>query len=386
MRAAFVITRADAVGGASVHVRDLASALQRRGDVVRVFVGGTKPGPVTAELDGRGVQWELVPSLRRTIDPVSDLAAVWQLRNALRRFSPEIVSTHTAKAGLVGRLAATLLRLPSIYTPHGWSIGDRLSRRSGTVFAIVERIAARWCDRIVNVCEAEKQLAVRHGIQDRGGRLAVIHNGVHDVASNLRAVPGAAVEVPGIVTVARMEEPKDHATLLDALALVKDCGWRMSWIGDGPFATEIRQRAQVLGIADRIDFLGHRDARPVLAESHVFVLSSRSEGFPRSILEAMRSGLPVVATRVGGVAEAVTSKQNGWLAERGDPQGMAEGLRLLLNRPDLRAAYGAASRERYEKEFSFDRMLIDTTRLWDDVLSRRAAAEAGVTLLEGTNQ
>jgi glycosyltransferase involved in cell wall biosynthesis len=369
-----------------VHVRDLASALQRRGDIVRVFVGGTLPGPVTEELDRLDVPWELIPSLRRVIDPLSDVAAVWQLRNALRAFAPEIVSTHTAKAGLVGRLAASMLRLPSIYTPHGWSIGDRLSRRSGTIFAMVERLAARWCDRIVNVCEAERELAARHGIPDHGGRLAVIHNGVHDVAGDLRAKAGRAVEIPQIVTVARMEEPKDHVTLLEALALVKDCKWRLNWIGDGPFSGEIRQRALGLGIADRIEFLGHRDARPILAASHVFVLSSRSEGFPRSILEAMRSALPVVATRVGGVAEAVADKRNGWLAERGDAQGMAAGLRLLLSRPDLRASVGAANRDRYEKEFSFDRMLNKTTRLWEEVLSRRAAAQAGVTLLEGTNQ
>jgi glycosyltransferase involved in cell wall biosynthesis len=384
MRIAFVITRADSVGGASIHVRDLAAALvARQGYEVKVFLGG-EAGPVTRQLSAREVPWQIVPSLGRSIHPLRDLAAIRQLTRELKSFRPDLVSTHTSKAGLIGRLAAKRTGIPAIYTPHGWTIGDRLSPAAGKVFKHVERFAARHTARIVNVCQAERQLALDHGVA-KPALLAVIHNGVHDVPRQLLARPSIRTAQPVIATVARMEAPKDHATLLRALARIQDLNWRMRWAGDGPLEAVIRRQAGMLGLTPRIEFLGaSTQVETLLAQSHLFVLSSRSEGFPRSILEALRAGLPVVASKVGGVGEAVSQGNNGFTLPSGDASGMAQSLRLLLESPDLRGRMGAASRARYESEFTFERMLNATLAVWRGALEPGADAEHEFQLEELT--
>src|ERR1019366_6441202 len=110
---------------------------------------------------------------------IRDLAAVVELKRALRRIQPDLVSTHTAKAGLLGRLAARAAGIPVIFTPHGWAISDRISATGCRVFRLAERWAAPLAHTLVNVCEAEKNLAIKHRIAP-SNKLAVIHNGVRD--------------------------------------------------------------------------------------------------------------------------------------------------------------------------------------------------------------
>lgn len=362
MRFAYVITRADAVGGASIHVRDLASGVIAAGHEVVVFLGGT--GPVTDQLTAAGVPFLPVPLLRREINPARDLHAIAELAAALRDWRPDLVSTHTAKAGLVGRAASVRLGLPVIYTPHGWPIGDRISRAHGMLFGLVERVAGRWADAIVCVCEHERRLALEHRIAPPE-RLHVIYNGVRD--TDLRARPEAAP--PRIISVARFEEPKDHATLLDALALLREEAWELDLVGDGPLELAMRARADALGIGDRVHFRGYRpEPAEALARAQVFALSSRSEGFPRSILEAMRAGLPVVASDVGGVAEGVTHGANGLLVRRQDAAALASALRVLIRDSSERQRLGLAARQTYEQRFNASRMVVETMTLYAKVL------------------
>lgn len=367
MRFAYVITRADAVGGASIHVRDIASGAIAAGHEALVFVGGT--GPVTEQFTEAGVPFLPVPLLRREINPARDLRAIAELAGALRDWRPDLVSTHTAKAGLVGRVASVRLGLPVIYTPHGWPIGDRISRVHGILFGLVERVAARWADAIVCVCEHERRLALEHRIAPPG-RLHVIYNGVRD--SELRANAGA--EPPRIVCVARFEQPKDHATLLEALALLRDERWEADLVGDGPLELAVRARADALGIAGRVHFRGYQpEPAGVLAQAQIFALASRSEGFPRSILEAMRAGLPVVASDVGGVAEAVTHGRTGLLVPRQNAPALASALGALIRSSSERQRQGTAARQIYEQRFNAGRMVVETMTLYAKVLraSRR---------------
>lgn len=362
MRFAYVITRADAVGGASIHVRDVASGAIAAGHEALVFVGGT--GPVTEQFTEAGVPFLPVPLLRREIHPVRDLRAIAELTGALRDWRPDLVSTHTAKAGLVGRVASVRLGLPVIYTPHGWPIGDRFSGAHGMLFGLVERVAARWTDAIVCVCEHERRLALEHRVAPPG-RLHVIYNGVRDSA--LRANPAA--EPPRVISIARFEQPKDHATLLDALALLRDERWEADLVGDGPLELAMRARAEALGIGRRVHFLGYQPKPAgLLARAQIFVLASRSEGFPRSILEAMRAGLPVVASDVGGVPEAVAHGRTGLLVPRQDASALASALGVLIRSFSERERQGALARQMYKQRFNAERMVVETMTLYAKVL------------------
>ncbi len=368
MRIAYAITRADAVGGASVHVRDLACAMRARGNQVLVLIGGT--GPVTDELAGAGVPFRPLAHLRRSISPWSDTRAVWEVAAALREFQPHLVSAHTAKAGWIARAACARLGIPAIYTPHGLWVGSRAWAPLRTLARLAERAAGRWNYDVVCVCEAERQLALASHIASRD-RLHLIHNGVRDVAPELRASPAGAP--CRVVSVARFEEPKDHRALLVAMSLLKDLDWELELVGDGPLEKNCRALAARLGIAGRVRFLGYqRDPAPALARASLFVLSSRSEALPRSVLEAMRAGLPIVASAVGGLPELLDNGSNGVLVPNSEGGGLASAIRGMIVDGDARTAYGKASRTAYEARFRFELMLEKTVALYDTIRERTA--------------
>jgi glycosyltransferase involved in cell wall biosynthesis len=220
---------------------------------------------------------------------------------------------------------------------------------------------AHRADAIVCVSESERNLALSARIAPPE-KLHVIHNGVRDVP--LRAQPDAAP--PRIVSLARLEPPKDPFTLLHALASLRSLDWQLDFIGGGPLEPETRALADRLGIASRIQWLGYQpDPAPLLARAQVFALSSRSEGFPRSVLEAMRAGLPVVASSVGGVPEAVSDGSTGFLVPPGDPAAFARALDAVLRDPAKRKLMGARGRQSYQARFLFDSMLQSTAGLYD---------------------
>lgn len=361
MRIVYVITRADAVGGATIHVRDLARAMRDSGHDAVVIVGGA--GPVTDQLSSAGVPFFALPSLQRSIQPLRDWEALAGLEALLRTLEPDLVSTHTAKAGWLGRAACSRLRIPCLYTPHGWSMGGRHSGQTGGLYTLAERIAAPWADAIVCVCKYERQLAIRKRI-GRPEQLHVIHNGVADVAPPLRSRPAATPS--RICSVARFEAPKDHATLLRAAALLKDEDWTLDLIGDGPLLSETRELASSLGISDRVRFIGYLpDPAAALAAAQLFILSTRSEAFPRSVLEAMRAGLPVVASDVGGIREAIDS-----VVPAGSAEAMAAAIRDLLRNPAERQRRGESMRRIYEKRFMLPTMIRAYEALYVNVLLR----------------
>ncbi len=363
MKLAYVITRADAVGGASIHVRDLAREMIARGHEVRVLVGGT--GPVTQQLADANVPFQSLRYLGRRIQPLRDLLAVRELTAALGALRPDLVSAHTAKAGLVGRLACRRLGVPCIYTPHGLAVGSRISPMWGPVFAMLERMAARWSAAIVCVCESEKRLALEKGIGP-ASRLRVIYNGMPDVAEAARSKP--AEEPVRICSVARLEAPKDHATLFEALAALPHRRWSLELVGDGPLEAKLRELARSLSLEEQIVWTGYlASPAPVLARSQVFVLATRSEAFPRSILEAMRAGLPVIASDVGGVGEAVLDGQTGILVPANDPEAIGAALERLLENASLRERMGESGRQTFNERFRFERMVAETLALYDRV-------------------
>ena len=364
MRIAYVITRADAVGGATIHVRDLAGAMRDRGHEVLVLVGGE--GPVTAQFTAAGVPFLSLRHLRRSIHPLRDLLAFRELTGALRTFAPDLVSLHTAKAGWLGRAAAARLGRRAVYTPHGLPVSGRFFGVASAVFALAERAAARWRDPLICVSEAERSAALSHHLAPPE-RLYVVYNGVRDVPPEFRAAPEC--EPVRICSVARFAEPKDHATLLVALAALRARTWSLHLIGDGPLQPHVGRLAEQLGIADRVHFRGYQaEPEAALAAAELFVLSTRSEAFPRSILEAMRAALPVVATDVGGVPEAVENGVTGLLVPPEDARALAAAIDSLLTGPALRARLGAAGRRVYERSFRLELTIARTLDVYRAIM------------------
>lgn len=371
MKIAYIITRGDAVGGATIHVRDMASAMRDLGHEPLILAGGS--GPAIDQFKAAGVPVRSLRYLCRQVHPVLDLMAVAELREALHDFAPNLVSAHTAKAGWIGRAAARLLGIPAIYTPHGLPVAGRFSRSSGRFFTFVERAAASWCSAIICVSESERRLALAGRIAPLQ-RLFVVHNGVRDVPPELRACPER--EPVRICSVARLDHPKDFATLLTALSFLKDQPWTLDLVGEGPLRDAVRRLSARLGIAERLCFLGYQpDPAPVLARCQMLVLSSLSEAFPRSILEAMRTGLPVIATDVGGIREAVRHRETGLLVPSRDPASLARAIAQLTAAPKLRHELGVRARCEFEQRFRLEYTMKKTLAVY-----ARAIAESSPQL------
>ena len=223
------------------------------------------------------------------------------------------------------------------------------------------------CKRIINVSRYDKRIALQKHITS-SKKLKLIYNGVHDVDPSLLAHPEQ--NPCNLVMTARFVPQKDHALLLSVLQDIKKLPWRLDLIGTGPLQDETKAVVKESGLHKRVVFHGqtHRVAE-ILAKAHLYVLTSNWEGLPRSIIEALRAGLPVIASDVGGVAELVEHGKNGYLVPQADKSRLAEYLCVLLNDSRLRARMGKESRKRYMKYFTFSRMYKDTIAVYKELTS-----------------
>jgi len=365
-RIVFVLTRSDTVAGVQVHVRDLAKGLIARGHQVTVLVGGR--GPFLEDLARNRIPFQAIPELVRQLDPIRDPLAGLRLRKLFKQLRPDLVSTHSSKGGILGRLAARSLGLPVTFTAHGWSFTPALAPRAAAFYRLVEKLAAPLSTRIITVAEHDRALALRQGV-GRQAQVSTIHNGVPAIPESLRAIPER--EPPRIIMVARFDSQKDHETLFRALALLQDRAWRVELVGDGPKEEEMKGLARGLGIADRLQFSGLcGDVPQRLANAQIFALMTNYEGFPISILEAMRAGLPVIASNVAGVSESVQDVRTGVVIPPRDVPAAKAGLEKLLSSAVLRKQMGLAGRRRYEDEFTFDKMVDATIAVYRDAIEQ----------------
>lgn len=360
-RVLYVITRAEH-GGAQAHVLSLLRSFHAKFEVA-LSVGET--GFLTAEAKHLGIPVFQVPHLAVPIRPGMDLRALYELSLIIRDFKPDLIHAHSSKAGLLARLAARLHRIPCIFTAHGWAFSDGASEMRKRIAVISERAVARLRMPIVTVSQYDYNLALRQRIGDPS-HMITIRNGIDDLKQSVQL---AECTPPVIAMVARFSPPKDHLALLRALAQIH-APFRLWFVGDGPLLERARCAAADLGLEDRTVFLGDRDDVPtLLAKSHIFVLISRHEGLPISILEAMRAGLPIVASNVGGIPELVKNGKNGILVDRDNHEALVNALQILLKDPDLRKTLGNCSRILFEKDFTLEAMVGRTLELYEQHLA-----------------
>src|SRR3984957_19940151 len=276
MKIAHVLTRGDVLGGAQSHVRELSLELRRLGHEVTVITGA--PGIFTDQLQQAEIPWLQVKSLVRPLRPHRDLAAFVQLWWALRQLKPDLVCAHTAKAGSLGRAAARLHNIPSVFTPHGWSMFDRTSLQPNPLFCGAEYLAGRLGTRVINVCEFEREYAQQLGVWP-AKTVEVVRNGIAEVPLT-RARPVDA-QPPLIVMVARFAPQKDHATLLQALSGLPGMEWNCVLSGAGDLEPPVAAQVDALHLGNRVRILPPQtDINRWLMEAQIFVLSTHFEALP----------------------------------------------------------------------------------------------------------
>jgi glycosyltransferase involved in cell wall biosynthesis len=349
-------------GGAERMVADLGRGLMERGHEVGVASSG---GHFAEELRDAGAEVHYLPWLaaRR---PIGLGRAVLDLANVLRGERYDLIDAQSYITSMVAFLAIRIARQRTrhVYTLH-----------------LIEQPKAYWLmgktlgwttDGIITVSESNKVRLVAEGIRD--SKIRVVHNGV-DLSAFRKAPKRRGPGPLRLGIVARLIERKRHANLLRAIArLVSERGpgaATLDVIGDGPEEGRLKALSGELGIADEVRFLGDRgDVPDLLRELDAFVLPSSYEGFPISIIEAMASGLPVVATAVDGVPEVVEHERTGLLVRTGDVQGLAGALARLADDSQLRQRLGEQAYTTVRERFSLAAMTDGTEGLFQELVPR----------------
>lgn len=358
-----VCTNADRAGAPN-HLRDLALGLQRESIDLCVVVGET--GPISEDLISHGLTVHVIPEMRSRISLFRDIVTIIKLLKHARNENPDLIHCHSSKAGMVGRLVGWLSGKPSIFTIHGWGFGAGRKKSTGIIVFSIEQLLKPLTTHYIAVSDYDRQVGIK-SLHIPARKIKKIHNGVPD-----SGVVGRGQAEADIIMVARNDYQKDYETLARALADIEISSAR--FVGDRTDTIEfIRHCRQLSGSnANKLHFLGPRDDVPeLLSTSRILVLSSRFEGLPISIIEAMRQGLPIVASNVGGVPELVIDGENGFLFRPGDHAELAHHIQYLLSNPEVAEQFGGKSRQRFIAEFSSERMIQETLDVYNKVLDHR---------------
>jgi glycosyltransferase involved in cell wall biosynthesis len=319
-------------------------------------------GPVLDDARRRGCRLIGIPALGREVAPTKDLTALAVLTRLMRRERAAIVHTHTSKAGFIGRLAARLARVPAvIHQPHGHIFYGYYGPGGSAFFMRLERLAARWSDRIVTLTERGTAEHVAQGI-GRPEQFAAVPSGVPTAAlqarapgrAEARARLGLASDAFVVLGIGRFVHIKGFDVLVAALgrAAAEVPTLRVILVGDGPEGDALRIQADALGVGDRLEMrgavAGAAGLVDYLAAADVCAAPSRNEGMGRVLVEAMALGLPVVGTAVGGIPSVIGADEAGRLVPADDPEELARALADLERDPALRAKLGEAARARAE--------------------------------------
>lgn len=361
MRVLHVLTNLD-LGGAQSSVVSICVALRRRGLDARVAhssLGGRQfcgSELLYRRLSEGGVPLYDVPRMRRGVNPYQDFLALTHLRRLIREVRPEIVHTHMSKAGVLGRLAARLEKTPRVvHSVRGWSFYAEGSAARRRAFISLERFSARLTDKMLAVSPRLAADGLRAGIGSPGDYL-VVRSGIDverfrapggdagALRRDLGIPPGAAV-VGTVMALVEQKAPLDFAA---AAAAILRASPRTHFlvVGDGPLREPLKEAVRESAAGENFHFVGHSAEVPrLLGLMDVFLLTSRWEGTPRVVLEAMAAGVPVVATNVGGVPEVVEHGRSGLLAPPGDVELLGRhAVRLLENAEEARELSRHAAR------------------------------------------
>lgn len=366
------------VGGPALHVLGLSTGLDGR---YRTLLVTGRVAPGEEEVAVSGVRRVVIPELGRAIRPWSDVVAFVKLVRLLRRVRPKIVHTHTAKAGALGRLGAVFAGVPvRVHTFHGHVFRGYFSPGRSRIFIEIERLLARLTTCIIAVSPGQaEELSRRYRICARE-RIRVVPLGLElerfrpernrEAGEAFRREIGAGRSAV-VTIVGRLEPIKNHDMFLAvAAALVRE-GRDVVFavVGGGSEEARLRRVAEGLGIGGRVRFLGWRtDVERVYAGSDVVVLTSRNEGTPVSVIEALSSGRAVVATDAGGVREVLQDGRLGVIVGVDDVAAMAAAVGDLLDHPEARERLGSAGAAVAPVRYSARRLLDEVGELYDELL------------------
>ena len=387
-----VITRLN-IGGPSIQATRLATSLDREGFDTLLIHGrlGDDEGDMSYLLPDRGTRTRYLDVLQRPISPWADLRATLAVYRAIREFRPHILHTHMAKAGLVSRVAAVCFNLTHrtervrvIHTYHGHVLEGYFAGWTTRVFIALERMLAKATDHLIAVSSrVREELLERYHIGSASA-FSVVPLGLdldsfaaiddYQRAAARRAL-GIPANAPVVTTVGRLTAIKNHALFLDLAQRITATRPDAIFLiaGGGELRDELEADARARGLVDRVRFLGwRRDLATIYGATDVFVITSRNEGTPVALIEAMAAGVPGVSTDVGGVRDVIADPSMGRVVAPDDVRALSDAVSALLSDASARKAVSAVARQAVLARFGFNRLTADIARLYRRVTETRS--------------
>jgi glycosyltransferase involved in cell wall biosynthesis len=378
------------IGGPARHVIQLNAGLNARGHATLLAHGDVADGEASLEhvTVDRRVRSVRIPGLGPRVSPISDVRALGQLLRLTFREAPDVIHTHTAKAGTLGRLSAFVFNLTRsrhrkclvVHTFHGHVLHGYFHPAVNLLVRWVERVLAAITHRVITISPRQRaEIVGRYSISS-DSKTVTIPLGL-DLVELLKVTPGTesyrgelSISPDDVVIgyVGRMVAIKDLRTLVAAFAQAVASYPRLSLllVGDGPERATVEDCIRKCGVAERVRMLGWSEDLPrVYATMDICALSSLNEGTPVAIIEAMAAGKAVIATNVGGVPDVVTHEETGLLSGPGDVAAMAAAMVRLAASPEDRGRMGSAGRQRAATRYSIDRLVDEIESLYQSALA-----------------
>jgi len=375
------------IGGPAIHTILLSEGLDKSRFETILVSGMTEQGEgdMAYLAEEKGVRPIIIPELGRTLSIRNDIIAFWKLFCLIKSEKPDIIHTHTAKAGTLGRLAGVVykltfelpalsFKLKLIHTFHGHVLHSYFGRIKSVLFIWTERFLAIFTHKIIAVSESVRKELIGLKISTPQ-KIISISLGL-ELERYLRIeknTPGHR-DYKSVGIIGRLVPVKNHRMFLDVAKRLKGTlgsGQRMKFliVGDGPLRKELEDYVRKLGISEDVVFTGWiRDLEKIYSRLDVVALTSLNEGTPVALIEAQAAACPCVATKVGGVTDVIEEGRSGFLVTSGDTQRFIEALIKLLNNPTLMQSMGEYSRNKVKDRFSKSRLLKDTENLYEQQL------------------
>lgn len=366
----FIITKSE-IGGAQTHLMEVVRYMHRAGHDVSVITGTT--GWLTNELSAISIDYEILPDLVREINLAKDIKTINYICRILENKHPDIIHCHSSKAGIVGRIAGAIKNVPAVFTAHGWAFTSGVSPAKRIIYAAIEHMMLGITKRVICVSEFDRQLAKRWFVHNYN-KIVTVHNGIADKKFSSSTVREYSLPLK-LVSVARFSHQKNNMELIREVEQINKLysgSLQLNMVGDGPLLSEAQAYVTSHKLENEVHFLGSRtDVDDILNQNDIFCLISNYEGLPISIIEAMRAGMPIIASDVGGVNELVQDGVNGFLISRGNISKLVDKLKYILEHKDLIKFMGEASRKIYEEEYTADRMNQKILSVYNEVVYKK---------------
>lgn len=362
MRILYLITKPDK-GGAQVHVMDLSIGMQSLGHEVALIC------PMGGWLDKEFVKsnsnFYANNYFDNTVNPFKIIKACFVINKAIKDFNPDIIACHSSMAGVLGRFVSIFHTNPKvIFTAHSWAFTEGSSLFRKIVMIPTEKFLSRFTDKIICVSSFDKNIALKYKIA-KEGKITVVYNGV----PNREIRDLNKKETFKLITIMRLDYPKWPELLVESFAKINNLNLELLIIGYGSKINKLNSQINKLGLSNRAKVLFSIDKEQnilLLNKADLFVLISKHEGLPITILEAMSVGLPVVASNVGGIKEEINGSC-GYLVEN-DTEKIKEAVLKITSNDNLHISMSKNAWDRQREIFSIEKFIKETEKIYKEIL------------------